>query len=49
MVAAVGNNLPHTVAGDNDAVEWFLMWITNLSYDSSIGVQMCLISMKKPI
>ena len=25
MVAAVGNNLPHTVAGDNDAVEWFLM------------------------
>ena len=25
MVAAVGNNLPCTVAGDNDAVEWFLM------------------------
>jgi hypothetical protein len=25
MAAAVGNNLPRTVAGDNDAVEWFLM------------------------
>ena len=25
MVAAVGNNLPRTMAGDNDAVEWFLM------------------------
>jgi len=25
MAAAVGNNLQRTVAGDNGAVEWFLM------------------------
>jgi len=25
MAAAVCNNLQHTVAGDNGAVEWFLM------------------------
>jgi hypothetical protein len=26
MAAAVGNNLQRTVAGDNGAVEWFLMF-----------------------
>jgi hypothetical protein len=50
MVAAVGNNLPRSVAGDNDAVEWFLMFtILSIMVGEAASYATCIFKIKHHI